>query len=75
MDERIRDDWQGKRVAVIGLGISNTALIKFLAEAGAEISARDQKTRAELGEGAAGSGVPGRGADSGPCVSRRVGSV
>jgi UDP-N-acetylmuramoylalanine--D-glutamate ligase len=51
MDERIRDDWQGKRVAVIGLGISNTALIKFLAEAGAEISARDQKTRAELGEG------------------------
>ncbi|HHT43152.1 MAG TPA: UDP-N-acetylmuramoyl-L-alanine--D-glutamate ligase [Firmicutes bacterium] len=50
MDKRIKEDWQGRRAAVIGLGISNFALIKFLKDAGAEISARDQKTREELGE-------------------------
>lgn len=49
MQERVRRDWQGKRVAVIGLGISNTALIKFLREAGAKICGRDRKTSAELG--------------------------
>lgn len=43
MDKRIKEDWQGRRAAVIGLGISNFALIKFLKDAGAEISARDQK--------------------------------
>lgn len=50
MEERIRQDWQGKKVAVIGLGISNAALIRFLKDAGAEISARDQKTREQLGD-------------------------
>ena len=30
MDKRIKEDWQGRRAAVIGLGISNFALIKFL---------------------------------------------
>lgn len=50
MQARIKEEWQGKKVAVIGLGISNIALIKFLKAAGAQISARDQKGAAQLGE-------------------------
>jgi len=49
MNEAIRAEWQGKRVAVIGLGVSNTALIRFLKDTGAEISGRDQKTKEQLG--------------------------
>lgn len=50
MRKEIQSDWAGKRVAVIGLGISNMALIRFLKEAGAQISGRDHKTHGELGE-------------------------
>lgn len=49
MQQRIKEEWQGKKVAVIGLGVSNTALIRFLKEAGAQISGRDQKTGPQLG--------------------------
>ncbi|MDI9413573.1 MAG: UDP-N-acetylmuramoyl-L-alanine--D-glutamate ligase [Bacillota bacterium] len=44
----IKEEWNGKRVAVVGLGISNLALIRFLTVAGAQISGRDQKTEEQL---------------------------
>lgn len=50
MQKTLKTEWSGKKVAVIGLGISNLALIKFLQEAGASLSGRDQKSRQELGE-------------------------
>ena len=42
MEERIRKEWQGKSVAVIGLGVSNVPLIRFLHRFGARISGRDR---------------------------------
>lgn len=44
----IQADWCGKRVAVVGLGISNRALIQLLKKAGAIVCGRDQKTLAEI---------------------------
>ncbi len=43
-------DLRGRRVAVLGLGMSNIAVIQYLARAGAVITACDRKTRGELGE-------------------------
>ena len=40
---------RGRRVTVIGIGISNTPLIRFLTENGAEVTACDKKTEPELG--------------------------
>ena len=40
----------GKKVAVIGIGISNTPLISYLVSCGACVTAHDKKTEAELGE-------------------------
>jgi len=45
--------WAGRRVAVIGLGMSNLALIRFLLGQGAQVTACDRKTAAELGGAAA----------------------
>ncbi|WP_094546724.1 UDP-N-acetylmuramoyl-L-alanine--D-glutamate ligase [Petroclostridium xylanilyticum] len=39
-----------KNVAVLGVGISNTPLIKFLVNLGAKVTAFDKKTREQLGE-------------------------
>lgn len=39
-----------KRITVVGIGISNLPLIKFLCENGAYVTACDKKTEAELGE-------------------------
>ena len=39
---------EGKRVAVLGVGISNIPLIKFLLECGAVVNARDKKPVEEL---------------------------
>ena len=50
MYRRLSEEWSGKRVAVIGLGISNIALIKVLKEAGAQLSGRDRKSSSELGD-------------------------
>ncbi len=50
MVREFQKDWSGKRVAVIGLGISNIALIRFLKDAGAQLSGRDLKTGIQLGE-------------------------
>lgn len=40
----------GKNISVLGIGISNIPLIKFLCENGAHVTACDRKTEAELGE-------------------------
>ncbi len=42
--------WKNKRVAVVGLGISNIALIQFLVKAGAIVSGRDRKSAQQLGD-------------------------
>lgn len=40
----------GKRVAVLGIGVSNRPLIRLLCEAGAIVSAHDRKSAAALGD-------------------------
>lgn len=40
---------QGKRVTVMGIGVSNQPLLRLLAASGASITARDKKTREQLG--------------------------
>lgn len=40
---------QGKTVAVIGIGVSNTPLIRLLRESGIAVTACDKKSREELG--------------------------
>ena len=40
----------GKRVAVVGIGVSNIPLINFLLDLGATVTAFDKKTKEELGE-------------------------
>ncbi len=39
---------RGKEVAVVGIGVSNLPLIRFLIDVGAHVTARDKKTREEL---------------------------
>ena len=39
-----------KNIAVIGIGISNRPLIKYLSESGAKVTAYDKRTKEELGE-------------------------
>ena len=41
---------RGKRVTVIGIGVSNRPLLRLLAGAGAEVIARDKKTEEQLGD-------------------------
>ena len=41
---------KGKNVSVIGIGISNRPLIKYLVSLGAHVSAYDKKTEAQLGD-------------------------
>ena len=41
---------QGKRIAVIGIGVSNRPLIELLARAGIAVTACDKKTREALGD-------------------------
>ncbi|MEA4824284.1 MAG: UDP-N-acetylmuramoyl-L-alanine--D-glutamate ligase [Clostridiaceae bacterium] len=40
----------GKRVAVLGVGVSNRPLVKILVEAGAEVTVCDKKSAEQLGE-------------------------
>lgn len=42
--------WEGKKVAVVGLGISNLAVIDYLLPRKAQITACDRKSAEELGE-------------------------
>lgn len=41
---------KGKRITVIGIGISNRPLIRYLAEHGAQVTACDRKTEAQLAD-------------------------
>ena len=43
-------NWQGKRVAVVGLGVSNLAVIQYLLPRQAVITACDKKTPEQLGQ-------------------------
>lgn len=43
------DTIRNKRVAVIGIGVSNTPLIKYMAQNGIEVTARDKAGRDRLG--------------------------
>ena len=47
--KRLRD-LKGKRIDVVGIGVSNLPLIDFLLDVGADVCARDKKTQVELGE-------------------------
>ncbi len=44
-----QDKIKGKKVLVVGIGVSNTPLIKLLVRYGATVTACDRKSRAELG--------------------------
>ena len=46
--ETVRSRFENKRIAVIGIGVSNLPLIRFLLDAGADITARDVKPLEEL---------------------------
>lgn len=50
MVKKFKEYIKGKKVAVIGIGISNRPLIHYLVSLGALVSAHDKKTEAELGE-------------------------
>ena len=53
MDSRVQRFFQwvrGKRVSVIGIGVSNTDLIGMLQEAGAKVTAHDRRRREQLGQ-------------------------
>lgn len=41
---------KGKRIAIVGLGVSNLALARFLASKGLRFSVRDKKPRDQLGQ-------------------------
>lgn len=45
-----KNEIKGKKVTVLGIGISNIPLIKYLISLGAEVNARDKRTREEMGE-------------------------
>ncbi len=40
----------GKKISVVGVGVSNIPLIKFLADGGARVTAHDKRTALELGD-------------------------
>lgn len=55
-DARIRrffGNLRGKRVALLGIGISNSGLVKLFREQGARVTACDRRTREQLGDAAA----------------------
>lgn len=47
--DKLKEKVQGKRVAVLGIGISNTPVIDMLLSLGARVSAHDLKDREKLG--------------------------
>ncbi len=48
--ENFKDNIKGKNIDVLGIGISNIPLIKFLAENGAKVHACDKRESTDLGE-------------------------
>ena len=47
------DGLKGRRIAVVGLGVSNLLLLELLLSAGCDVTARDRRTREAFGEEAA----------------------
>ena len=47
--EEFKEFIRNKNVAVVGIGVSNIPLIKFLVKLGANVTAFDKKTKDELG--------------------------
>ena len=52
------EDFRGRRVAVVGLGVSNRAVIRFLLGAGAEVAAFDQGSLGAYADELRAGGVP-----------------
>ncbi len=52
------DDFRGRRVAVVGLGMSNRAVIRFLLGCGAQVAAFDQGSVGDYAEELRAAGVP-----------------
>ncbi len=48
--QQFKKDIAGKKVAVLGLGVSNTPLVRYLADLGVDITVFDRAEEAELGE-------------------------
>ena len=48
--EEFKSFIKGKKVAVVGIGVSNIPLIRFLVKLGAEVTAFDKKSKEDLGE-------------------------
>lgn len=48
--EEFKNFIKDKKVAVVGIGVSNIPLIYFLVELGAKVTAFDKKTKADLGD-------------------------
>lgn len=48
--ELFKESVAGKKIAVVGIGVSNTPLIKFLRKLGAQVAAFDRKTEKQLGD-------------------------
>lgn len=48
--EGFKKNIKGKKTAVIGIGVSNTIVTRFLISSGAEVTAFDKKTKEQLGE-------------------------
>lgn len=48
--EKFKDNIKDKKIDVIGIGISNLPLIKFLAQKGAKVNACDKRTKEQLGD-------------------------
>ena len=44
------EDMRGKRIAIIGIGVSNTPLLKLLAAEGLRVAACDKRTREQMGQ-------------------------
>lgn len=44
------EDMRGKRIAIIGIGVSNTPLLKLLAAEGLRVTACDKRSREQMGE-------------------------
>lgn len=47
---QFKENIKGKNIGVIGIGISNRPLIKYLVAAGAKVTAYDKKTESQLGD-------------------------
>ena len=52
------EEFRGRRVAVVGLGMSNRAVIRFLCAVGGRVAAFDQAPQGAYGDELAGLGVP-----------------